>query len=197
MRLRRASNVREQWEIVRPFANTMNAVCRRKPPWPSKEAARGYGAWRAAEAVLLPSLPHIDPNSLAHRTVVRFNRLARANGAAPCITEYRAPGRRVTAPSFVFRDEFVGYVVGRLWQLFVTSACKRLKHCATCKKWFADRTKNNAAKWCSLRCRDRAWNRDRRRAAGHTQYRGSSARRRTTKRRRPVVPRASNRPRSS
>jgi hypothetical protein len=188
MRHRIGSHVRE--EPLAMFARAMNNSRGLKPPWTSREQGRLYGAWRGAEAVLRPSVPDtgpvmierkyqqrvIAPHSLAHETVRRFNRLVQATGAAPHIWSTRGePQARLTYPSFSYRDEIV------------TSACKRLKLCGTCDRWFADSTRSNGARWCSSRCRDRAWNRQRRRAAGHKQYQPRSKRRPNSSRPKPAV----------
>jgi len=65
-------------------------------------------------------------------------------------------------------------IIHMLWELIESRARDRLKVCRTrtCGKWFADKMKNGGGVYCSASCKDRGWNRSRRRAAGHTQYRG-------------------------
>jgi hypothetical protein len=177
MKVNVGSHVRKpQVETARVIANHVNGTKLLRPPWRSREQARTYGAWRAADAILGPSLPRIDASTLAHETVRRFNRLAEATGVAPRIAELRThvqPHYRVTHVSLTYRDPAVGFVVERMWQLFVTGGCTRLRLCGKCGRWFADGTKNNRQMWCSARCRDRAWNRERRRKS---KLRGSKRR---------------------
>lgn len=62
-------------------------------------------------------------------------------------------------------------VVHTLWEFFESRARDRLKGCFRCSAWFADESRNLTWMFCSSQCRDRAWNRARRRAMNHSQYR--------------------------
>src|SRR5262249_9164980 len=179
MPIRDGRHVHEQLEILRGVVNMLNGVRGLTPPWKSPAQPRGYVAWRAAAAILRPSLPNIVPACLAAETVWRFNRLADASGATPRIMEYRMRGQsslRTTHVTLSYRDETVGQVVARLWNLLSTSACERLRSCDRCDRWFADVTRNKTQRWCSTRCHDRGWNRQERRAQRHAQYRRKNKR---------------------
>jgi hypothetical protein len=61
-------------------------------------------------------------------------------------------------------------VLALLWCAVVPDrAWARLRRCqrARCDAWFADHSDNQARRYCSPACGDRAWSRARRRAAGH------------------------------
>jgi hypothetical protein len=146
--------------------------------WPRwRQRAREYGAWRAAAAILAPSLPLRAGYPLAPETVRRFNRLATVCLVMPWLFETeRRPhperplppgGKRVTVAAFRVRD-VRGEVLKELWHLLQSPARERLKRCVHCGAWFADTTKNRGGLYCSGSCRDKAWTREQRRAAGHS-----------------------------
>jgi hypothetical protein len=165
------SHVRQHVQLARLVASTMTSARGLKPPWTSRYQERGCAAWKEAEAVLMPSLPLIRVNQLALESVRRFNRLMRTAAPTFELVEFESAALQVRAVHFRFKygDEVVGRIVERLLELFVTSACERLRRCEQCTRWFADSTKNKGARQCSARCRDRWWNRQRRRAAKHGQ----------------------------
>jgi predicted RNA-binding Zn ribbon-like protein len=131
-----------------------------------RPSAEAYGAWRAANAVLRPTLMDgllsRSGRFLAMETVRRFNRFATANAVRFGLTEPAA------APII---DNILQEVVHRLWELFESPARDRLKVCIPCGRWFTDFSRNRGRSFCSTQCHDRAWSRSRRRAARHSQYR--------------------------
>jgi len=120
-----------------------------------------YSAWRAAEAVLRPTLRDgvlaRSPGSLAPETERRFERFSRAN--AVFFTVHDVAGEDVRP-----------HAVHMLFELFESRARDRLKYCPACCRWFVDETKNRTKRWCDTQCHRRGWNRAARRAAGHAQY---------------------------
>ncbi len=119
-----------------------------------------YSAWRAADAVLRPSLQDgIMPRSprLAPETERRFERFSRANGVHFTIHD-------------VAGDDARPHAVHMLFELFESRARDRLKCCPACHRWFVDETKNRTKRWCDAQCHRRGWSRAARRAAGHAQY---------------------------
>ena len=122
-----------------------------------------YGAWRAAAAIVGPSVRHgvLGPHPLARKTVERFNRLA---------SRARLPFRLSDKGHPELVDDARTAVVHLLWEFFQSPALGRLKQCRRCGRWFADESKNRTRVWCGRSCRNQAWNRQARRAAGHSQY---------------------------
>lgn len=56
-----------------------------------------------------------------------------------------------------------GEIALKLWNtIFLQEGFKRLKRCHTCEKWFVDKGKNRIAKFCSVSCTNRWWNKGRR-----------------------------------
>ena len=195
--VRRKSHGGGQFVSVRAMALWLNAPCgweanlRR---WTARDGraaawrrfrpfAREYGAWRAAQVVLVPSLPLAEGQPLSSVSVRRFNRFATVCPVELHVTE-SALAPRATFAGFRYGDPR-GSIVERLWTLFGDRHRERLKRCERCEIiWFADETKNRRRKFCSSRCRDRAWDRARRRQENHKQYQRKEESRRIGRRRR-------------
>lgn len=128
--------------------------------------ATWYSAWRAAEAILRPSLRNgglaRSPWFLAPESAHRFERVSRAHPVTFTTWERGIPN--------VAGEDARADVVLMLYEFFESRARDRLKVCAGCDRWFADETKNRAQRWCSDECHTRGWGRAARRAAGHAQY---------------------------
>jgi hypothetical protein len=131
--------------------------------WPS---ASWYSAWRAADAVLTPTLSDgrlaRTPSFLSPATARRFEIFSARHPITFATTDRGAP--------IVAGDDARADIVLMLYEFFENRARDRLKRCLRCSRWFADETKNRAQRWCSEGCHRRAWNRAARRAAEHAQY---------------------------
>jgi hypothetical protein len=129
--------------------------------WPF---ASWYSAWRAADAVLTPTLSDgrlaRTPSFLSPATARRFEMFSARHPITFAMTDRGAP--------IVAGDG--ADIVLMLYEFFESRARDRLKRCLHCSRWFADETKNRAKRWCSEECHSRAWDRAARRDAGHKQY---------------------------
>lgn len=142
---------------------------------------RIYGAWCAVHAILSASLRDgkisRENGVLSPESVRRFRRFSAAAPIRLDVTEEGGP--MIGAPPG--GDEARAEIIHMLWELIESRARDRLKVCRNpkCGKWFADKMKNGGGVYCSASstsCKDRSWNRPRRRAAGHRQYRARPTR---------------------
>lgn len=143
-------------------------------------------AWKEAERVVQFVVP--DPN--------RTRAIRRLLGTPPDLMPPRMPSLEDAAWAFnrmtkrlpsrltiradrqargrvVFRPDVTGpgeahLAAWMLWRFFFPDeGWRRLKRCPQCRKWFVDTTKNRTKTFFPDSCKDRWWNRERRRGAGH------------------------------
>lgn len=140
---------------------------------------RIYGAWCAVHAVLSASLRNgrisrKEGGVLSPESVRRFRRFAAAAPVRLDVTDWGGP----IVDAGPGGDEARAVILHMLWELIESRARDRLKYCLnlTCRRWFADETKNCGGIYCSRTCKDRTWNRTKRRNARHGQYRAPRAR---------------------
>jgi hypothetical protein len=128
--------------------------------------ATWYSAWRAAEAILRPTLRDgllvRSPWFLAPESARRFERFSAAHGVFFTAGRHGIP--------IVAGDDARAMVVLMMYEFFESRARDRLKCCLACRRWLVDETRNRTRRWCSDKCHTRGWSRAARRAAGHAQY---------------------------
>ena len=107
-------------------------------------------AWREAEKIVSTSQPDSE----------RFNALARQH---PVNLYLLKRSKEVVEPTIVaggFFEEALFF----LWRFyFLDPNRNRLRRCQRCRQWFADRSRANLKKWCFDSCKNRFWNKSRRR----------------------------------
>jgi hypothetical protein len=123
-------------------------------------ARREYGAWRAVQHAAAQA---VERGDLPEAAIAAINRLA---GRCPVRLEL-VDGHTAVHASADPRAQ----PLETLWWLIVHDGLDRLRRCRQCRSWFPDMTRNASQVWCSARCRDRGWNRAKRREARHSQYR--------------------------
>ncbi len=123
---------------------------------------RMYGAWCAVHAVLSASVENgrisRQNGVLSPESVRRFRRFAVATGGIPLdLTDIGGP--------IVGGEDPRAEILYMLWEIIESRARDRLRVCRACGRWFADEMKSARAVYCSASCKNRSWNRPRRRAA--------------------------------
>jgi hypothetical protein len=133
-------------------------------------------AWREV-ALMLERSPDA-PGRLSDASIRLFNkRAAESPGVLHLsdqdIFEEDDSGKRtavqgVPGINFNHPHAFPFYV---LWRVLESRLLDRVKRCPECRRWFVDDTRNKSAARCSRDCTVKWWNRSRRKAATHAQYR--------------------------
>ena len=159
--------------------------------------------WRLVEELVGESLRASSFNPLPETVLTRFNDFARTvpaislighralnprvEGPLPWVTDEPAivvPDRVMTRPIgpavTIYRiwASERGHLVKLLEEFFLAPERDRFKRCTRCQRWFVDRTRNKSMERCGATCTWRWWNRARRRAAHHKQYRDQDTSRR-------------------